>query len=433
MKKMTKTLIASALTFTAAGASAAAFQLAEVSTSGLGLAYAGNAAVADNASVVATNPALMTKFKRAEISAGGTLIDTNVDVEGKTALNVNPLFGSDASHKNIIPTAFVPNLYVVVPVNDRFALGGGVNVNYGLKSEFGQTYNAGVFAGKTDLTALNLNLSGAYELGYGFSFGLGLNAVYAKAELERHAGDTSLLYNMTAGAALTNNSTTVSRMKGDDWGFGWNVGLTYDINEGNRIGVAYHSPVKLRFKGQFSNQLPLVLGGTAGAELPGSLGLELPAYWEVSTFHKLTDKLAFQFSYKRTDWSSFQELRATGSNGAPLLQKDEKFSDNSRVAVGLSYDVNPALTLRTGVAFDETASVEHPSISIPDTDRTWYTVGATYRFTPNLSVDLAYAHLRGSKSSFTESQRLSNGATYSADVKVKSSANIYGLNLNYKF
>ncbi|VEI44995.1 outer membrane protein P1 [Actinobacillus equuli] len=61
-----KTLLASLLTFSAAGVHAAAFQLAEISTSGLGMAYAGNAAVADNASVVATNPALMTKFKSTE-------------------------------------------------------------------------------------------------------------------------------------------------------------------------------------------------------------------------------------------------------------------------------------------------------------------------------------------------------------------------------
>ena len=48
MNKFSKTLLASSL-FVSAGAHAAAFQLAEVSTSGLGTAYAGNAAVADNA------------------------------------------------------------------------------------------------------------------------------------------------------------------------------------------------------------------------------------------------------------------------------------------------------------------------------------------------------------------------------------------------
>ncbi|MDG6308844.1 porin [Glaesserella parasuis] len=414
MNKFTKTALASIFTFSAAGASAAAFQLAEISTSGLGMAYAGNAAVADNASVVATNPALMTKFKQVEISAGGIYVDANVDVEGSFNGRAIPSSATgNANAKDIIPSAIVPNLYVVAPISERFAVGGGVNVNYGLKSEFEKTYSAGVLAGKTELSAVNYNFSSAYDLGYGFSFGAGLNAVHAKATLERHFG----ALNPMAPTA------TASRLKGDKWGFGWNVGLSYDINENNRLGVAYHSPVDLRFKGKY------VGTQSANVEIPGRLNLELPAYWEISGYHKLTEKLAVQYSYKKTHWNSFQELRATDSNGRVLLQKDEKFNNNSRIALGMSYDVIEALTLRAGIAYDESASVAHPSISIPDTDRTWYTLGATYRFTPNLSVDLAYAHLRGSKNTFTESQVTSAVGEF----KVKSTANLYGLNVNYKF
>ncbi|EQA11283.1 porin [Glaesserella parasuis] len=434
MNKFTKTALASIFTFSAAGASAAAFQLAEVSTSGLGMAYAGNAAVADNASVVATNPALMTKFKQVEISAGGVYVDADVDVEGSFKGSFNRTVNGraipssatgNANAKDIIPSAIVPNLYVVAPISERFAVGGGVNVNYGLKSEFEKTYSAGVLAGKTKLSAVNYNFSSAYDLGYGFSFGAGLNAVHAKATLERHFG----ALNPMAPTA------TASRLKGDKWGFRWNVGLTYDINENNRLGVAYHSPVDLRFKGKY------VGTQSANVEIPGRLNLELPAYWEISGYHKLTEKLAVQYSYKKTHWNSFRELRATDNNGRVLLQKDKKFNNNSRIALGVSYDVIEALTLRAGIAYDESASVAHPSISIPDTDRTWYTLGATYRFTPNLSVDLAYAHLRGSKNTFIESQvlgaQLQNGATAVTsavgEFKVKSTANLYGLNVNYKF
>ncbi|MDO9925362.1 outer membrane protein transport protein [Glaesserella parasuis] len=434
MNKFTKTALASIFTFSAAGASAAAFQLAEVSTSGLGMAYAGNAAVADNASVVATNPALMTKFKQVEISAGGVYVDADVDVEGSFKGSFNRTVNGraipssatgNANAKDIIPSAIVPNLYVVAPISERFAVGGGVNVNYGLKSEFEKTYSAGVLAGKTKLSAVNYNFSSAYDLGYGFSFGAGLNAVHAKATLERHFG----ALNPMAPTA------TASRLKGDKWGFRWNVGLTYDINENNRLGVAYHSPVDLRFKGKY------VGTQSANVEIPGRLNLELPAYWEISGYHKLTEKLAVQYSYKKTHWNSFRELRATDNNGKVLLQKDKKFNNNSRIALGVSYDVIEALTLRAGIAYDESASVAHPSISIPDTDRTWYTLGATYRFTPSLSVDLAYAHLRGSKNTFIESQvlgaQLQNGATAVksavGEFKVKSTANLYGLNVNYKF
>ncbi|MFW9318575.1 outer membrane protein transport protein [Glaesserella parasuis] len=425
MNKFTKTALASIFTFSAAGASAAAFQLAEVSTSGLGMAYAGNAAVADNASVVATNPALMTKFKQVEISAGGVYVDADVDVEGSFKGSFNRTVNGraipssatgNANAKDIIPSAIVPNLYVVAPISERFAVGGGVNVNYGLKSEFEKTYSAGVLAGKTKLSAVNYNFSSAYDLGYGFSFGAGLNAVHAKATLERHFG----ALNPMAPTA------TASRLKGDKWGFRWNVGLTYDINENNRLGVAYHSPVDLRFKGKY------VGTQSANVEIPGRLNLELPAYWEISGYHKLTEKLAVQYSYKKTHWNSFRELRATDNNGKVLLQKDKKFNNNSRIALGVSYDVIEALTLRAGIAYDESASVAHPSISIPDTYRTWYTLGATYRFTPNLSVDLSYSHLRGSKNTFTESQ-VTAVTSAVGEFKVKSTANLYGLNVNYKF
>ncbi|MWP97497.1 hypothetical protein F9855_04315 [Glaesserella parasuis] len=420
-----KQLLLLSLLFSAAGASAAAFQLAEVSTSGLGMAYAGNAAVADNASVVATNPALMTKFKQVEISAGGVYVDADVDVEGSFKGSFNRTVNGraipssatgNANAKDIIPSAIVPNLYVVAPISERFAVGGGVNVNYGLKSEFEKTYSAGVLAGKTKLSAVNYNFSSAYDLGYGFSFGAGLNAVHAKATLERHFG----ALNPMAPTA------TASRLKGDKWGFRWNVGLTYDINENNRLGVAYHSPVDLRFKGKY------VGTQSANVEIPGRLNLELPAYWEISGYHKLTEKLAVQYSYKKTHWNSFRELRATDNNGKVLLQKDKKFNNNSRIALGVSYDVIEALTLRAGIAYDESASVAHPSISIPDTYRTWYTLGATYRFTPNLSVDLSYAHLSGSKNTFTESQ-VTAVTSAVGEFKVKSTANLYGLNVNYKF
>ena len=83
MKKFNQSVLATAMLLAASGANAAAFQLAEVSTSGLGRAYAGEAAIADNASVVATNPALMTLFKRAEVSVGAIHVDPKIDVNGQ--------------------------------------------------------------------------------------------------------------------------------------------------------------------------------------------------------------------------------------------------------------------------------------------------------------------------------------------------------------
>lgn len=197
MKKFNQSLLATAMLLAAGGANAAAFQLAEVSTSGLGRAYAGEAAIADNASVVATNPALMSLFKTAQFSTGGVYIDSRINMNGDVtsyaqiitkSIGMNAIKNGSASQRNVVPGAFVPNLYFVAPVNDKFALGAGMNVNFGLKSEYDDSYDAGVFGGKTDLSAINLNLSGAYRVTEGLSLGLGVNAVYAKAQVERNAG-----------------------------------------------------------------------------------------------------------------------------------------------------------------------------------------------------------------------------------------------------
>lgn len=450
MRLLSKTLLASLVAVASQGSFASAFQLHETSTSGLGRAYAGDAAVAENAAVVATNPALMTFFKQPEISVGGIYVRPNIDLKGTTS--VGPALGGlvpasqevDAGHNDIAAKALLPYLYTVYPINDRFAVGGGINVNYGLATEFNSGYNAGYFGGKTDLTALNFNLSGAYRVTNKLSLGAGVNAVYADATIERNLGAASQYFKdglSTLGmgaysSSVPGSDTVAAKLKGDKWGYGWNVGLVYEFNENNRIGLAYHSHVDIKFDGDFSSDIPNnpKIGG-------GKLTLPLPAYWEIAGYHKVLPKFAVTYSIKRTEWSRFTELRAYRED-LELFKKAENFSDTTRIALGFIYDVNDALTLRTGIAHDETAvSKGYHSMSIPDTDRTWYTIGATYRFTPNLSLDAGFAYIKGRNLSFSETDMILDTSLNGLNVKVpatanissKSSATLYGLGLNYRF
>lgn len=449
MKKFNQSLLATAMLLAAGGANAAAFQLAEVSTSGLGRAYAGEAAIADNASVVATNPALMSLFKTAQFSTGGVYVDSRINMNGdvdasiKATMNMTK-YGS-ASQRNVVPGAFVPNLYFVAPVNDKFALGAGMNVNFGLKSEYDDSYDAGVFGGKTDLSAINLNLSGAYRVTEGLSLGLGVNAVHAKAQVERNAGiivDT--VKDKQAQTALkavdsqtkipdiltSKDKSVVSLQDRAAWGFGWNAGVMYQFNEANRIGLAYHSKVDIDFTDRTATSLGAkdIEAGKTG------ITLTLPDYLELSGFHQLTDKLAVHYSYKYTHWSRLTKLHASYENGKKAFEKELQYSNNSRVALGASYNLDEKLTLRAGIAYDQAASRHQRSAAIPDTDRTWYSLGATYKFTPNLSVDLGYAYLKGKKVHFKEVQQAAGGHIITtANYTSQAHANLYGLNLNYSF
>lgn len=456
MKKFNQSILATAMLLAAGGANAAAFQLAEVSTSGLGRAYAGEAAIADNASVVATNPALMSLFKTAQFSTGGVYVDSRINMNGDVASSVT-ISGAmratregSASQRNVIPGAFVPNLYFVAPVNDKFALGAGMNVNFGLKSEYDDSYDAGVFGGKTDLTAINLNLSGAYRVTEGLSLGLGVNAVYAKAQVERNAGIIvdSLKDNQVQTALSvqkeplkylhkylpSKDTSVVSLQDRAAWGFGWNAGVMYQFNEANRIGLAYHSKVDIDFADRTATS---VEADVIKAGKKGDLTLTLPDYLELSGFHQLTDKLAVHYSYKYTHWSRLTKLNASFEDGKKAFDKELQYSNNSRIALGASYNLYEKLTLRAGIAYDQAASRHQRSAAIPDTDRTWYSLGATYKFTPNLSVDLGYAYLKGKKVHFKEVKTIGDERSLAlnttANYTSQAHANLYGLNLNYSF
>ncbi|HHF5743244.1 TPA: outer membrane protein transport protein [Haemophilus influenzae] len=449
MKKFNQSLLATAMLLAAGGANAAAFQLAEVSTSGLGRAYAGEAAIADNAAVIATNPALMTVFKRAQFSTGGVYINSKVDMRGDVATNINllPTKGQkgSASKNDVVPEAFIPNLYFVAPVNDKLALGAGMNVNFGLKSEYGRGYDAGLFGGETKLSTINLNFSGAYRVTQGLSVGLGLNAVHAKAKLDRTAGilkktadgispDVKTLQSVLRGAEqfvnnFSENKSVVQLQDKSAWGFGWNAGLMYQFNENNRMGLAYHSAVDIDFTDYTATSLQ---AGKVGEE--SSLTLRLPDYVEFSGLHQVTNSFAIHYSYKYTHWSHLNKLYARYNDGKTAFDKELQYSNSSRVAFGGTYDIDDKLTLRAGVAYDQAASRHYRSAAIPDTDRTWYSLGATYKFTPHFSVDFGYAYLKGKKVNFKEEEKLlQNQVTTTANYTSKAHANLYGLNLNYSF
>ena len=461
MKKFNQSVLATAMLFAAGGVNAAAFQLSEVSTSGLGRAYAGEAAIADNASVVATNPALMSLFKTNQFSVGGVYVDSKINMNGDVNVTsplamsqLNPkglLASNSASHRSIVPGSLVPNMYFVAPINDKFALGGGMNVNFGLKSEYDNKYNGGVFGGTTDLTALNLNLSGSYRVTEGFSAGLGLNAIYAQAKIERRAGIISDAVSRVGTAidmglinipneyaptvkvlrhSITSKDKILTQLQDKaDWAFAWNAGVMYQFNENHRIGLSYHSKVDIDFTDHTATSLQ---AHRIGQE--GGLKLNLPDYLEFSGFHQLTEKFAMHYSYKYSHWSRLKNLYASyHSDGKEAFHKKMYYRNSSRIALGGTYNVDDKLTLRAGIAYDQAAATEHASAAIPDTDRMWYSLGATYKFTPNLSVDLGYAYLKGKKVKFTEKQTVASLATVTANYTSKASANLYGLNLNYSF
>ncbi|EKY3245169.1 long-chain fatty acid transporter FadL [Cronobacter dublinensis] len=446
----TKSALAVAVAIVSSQAWSAGFQLNEFSSSGLGRAYSGEGAIADDAGNVSRNPALITMFDRPTFSGGAIFVDPDVNVSGRSRA------GNSLNADNIAPTAWVPNLHFVAPINEQFGWGASVTSNYGLATEYGDSYAAGSVGGKTDLETLNLNLSGAYRLDSNWSFGLGFDAVYARAKIERNAGDLPQIIagglpalvqsgqidpqtagQIAAAAGGINRDTQIAHLKGDEWGFGWNAGILYELDKNNRYALTYRSEVKIDFDGDYKSSLPAAINpinaalglglpyGTGGSTTGGSLTLNLPEMWEISGYNRVAPQWAVHYSLTYTSWSQFQELKATNSNGDTLFKKEEKFKDAYRIALGTTYYMDDNWTFRTGIAFDDSpVPAQQRSISIPDQDRLWLSAGTTYAFNEDASVDAGVSYMHGQHVEFTEGPY-----TFKSEGK----AWLYGVNFNYRF
>ncbi|MDE9462503.1 long-chain fatty acid transporter FadL [Xenorhabdus bovienii] len=431
----TRSALAVAVAVISSNASAAGFQLNEYSSSGLGRAFSGAGVVADNASEGSRNPAAMTLFDRPSFSSGLIYVNPNVDITGRSPV---PQLGTGVKNstdaKNIAPHAWIPNLHFITPINNQWFLGASATSNFGLATEFSNNYAAGLVGGKTSLKTVNLNLSGAYKFNDQFSFGLGVNAVYADATIVRHMGEVGP-YNPRAPIPATYEA---SRLEGKDWGYGWNAGILYQYDENNRYSLTYRSKVKVKFKdGDFSNDLPQPYG-TGGNTIKGTLDLNLPDMWEVSGYNRVAPQWAIHYSFLYTGWSEFKELRGKNKgDGSTLFHKDENFRDAYRVSLGTTYYYDDDWTFRTGIAFDQSpVPAKNRSISIPDQDRFWLSVGSTYAFNKDASVDVGVSYMRGKKVRVSEKlpENVQKGPfSQPYEFDSKGTAWLYGVNFNYTF
>lgn len=394
LMKFKKTFLSLSLSLFPINAHSAAFQLNETSASGLGRAFAGDAVIADDAAVLARNPAAMALFSKKSFSFAGTYIDPGVDVKGVGAPEIaGPDFNPNSLDANsVVPSAFIPAIYFINPINDKFAYGLAINSNFGLASEYDNDYAAGSIGGKTELITLNANLSGSYRINENFSIGLGANIIYGEAELVRNAGLTGSKLGIPA-------TTEITKMEGDDVSFGWNAGVVYEVNDNHRFGLTYRAVVALDFEGEYT--------GLGQPTEDGTLSVDLPEIVEFSGFHQLSNEFAMHYSIMYTGWSSFDKLEAYTDDEEPVFTKEENFESTYRLALGASYNISKQLILRAGVAFDQSAAVDdYRSISIPDSDRLWYSTGATYQFNEDSSIDFGVAYIDGDNVSVTEEDGL---------------------------
>lgn len=431
--KTNKTLLSCAVAFVLASVStftqAAGFQLAEYSATGLGRAYAGEAAMADNASAQWRNPAMLTYLEGTQVSAGAIYVNPNVDVEG--TVNHAQLGKTHASSNDFAHDAVIPNFYLSHQLNEQVALGFALGTNYGMETDLGTEFAASHFGNQASVISKEANLNIAYQILPQLSIGGGVRYVMG----EGHFGATAPAKNLIRHP-VTNNvmtlpkGTTLKYMEGEDNSWGWQVGSAWQINQDHRVGFAYKSEVVMDFEGHAE-------GVSYGSYKPGMMSVTLPATAELASFHQLNDQWAIHASINWTDWSSFKELTAVFPEKSDLI-KSENWEDNYRFALGTTYQYDAKLALRAGVAYDTSAvDDKNRTATIPETDRTWVSVGGSYVATPQLTLDAGFTYIFAKDATINEPRDASDqtaaaiGGAFTGNV----SGNVWliGVQANYRF
>ncbi|MGF1825381.1 outer membrane protein transport protein [Vibrio splendidus] len=425
--KMNKTLLSAAvavgLLSTSTVTHAAGFQLAEYSATGLGRAYAGEAAMADGADAQWRNPAMLTYLEGTQVSVGAIYVDPNIDIDG-TSTSAFTGAKSSSNSSDFAHSAVIPNFYVSHKYNDKFALGFAAGTNYGMETDLGTDFGGANHGNEASVTTMELNLNAAYQVLETVSIGGGIRYIMAEGSFGAVSATTI--------PTMINQGDALKYMEGDDTAWGWQVGTAWQINESNRLGFTYKSEVDLTLEGYakglgFNRTDP-------NAHKSGSMDLALPATAELASFHQLTDKVAVHASINWTNWSSFKELVADfpGENSVEI--KQENWEDNYRFALGTTYQMTPKLALRSGIAYDTSAvSEEHRTATIPETDRTWLSIGAGYQWSDQLTLDAGFTYILAKDAKMLEDDASSApfGGTFEGEVT--GSIWLVGIQANYRF
>ena len=414
MKKFSRFTLAAPLLLSSAQLSlGAGFQLQEHSSAGLGRAFAGEAAIAENASAMATNTASLILLEGTQFSSGFSYVDPSVDFSGRSTPKVGP--ASATSDRDIGPSAIIPNAYLSHKLSDYLAIGIALNSRFGLSTNYSDSFLGSSFANQSEITTFYISPKVAYKVNDKWSIGAGFDIVYADGLL------TNSFPTSTPGLG----GRDIARIEGDDWSYGFNLGTFYQVNEKTRLGLSFHSEVDLKIRGDITSQTPGL-----PATSPAELDTTLPASIEFSAYHEIDSQWAIHSSVTWTGWSTFDQLVVSSNTPGfpPIAQQNWK--DAHKVALGTTYKYNEKWTFRAGTAFDESPvrSAEFRSLRIPDSDRFWISAGATYVINEQYSVDFGYSYIFGKTVQVSESNDLGNISGNSS-----ASVNIIGLSFNGKF
>jgi long-chain fatty acid transport protein len=411
----------------------------------MGTAYAGAAATANNASIIAANPAGMSRLTGNNITLNNTLIVASSDIKNASGTSAAP---NNTNQGNMVPRILVGSAFVTFSdvLVDNMSVGLGLFAPHGLKTNHESTFQGRTFGDKSVVTVVTIQPTVSYAFTPNFSAGVGLDINHFNGIL-------------TSGVnqALPN---TTKELNGAKNALGYNIGFLYSPTESTSLALAYHAKVDYKLNGNvIITNAPASPGVAFNATGKGKLTITTPDSIELAATYQITPSVNVKASITRTMWSTIESLAPVNTFTASGIQlsppqsvaataiitggvlsnlnsstsKEElNFKDVNMYSLGADWQVNDKLTLRTGVAYDASpVTTEHRGVRLPIANRMVYALGANYKLSESTNMDLGYNYLKESTARVKLASTTPGVGSYNAEYN--NTASLIAAQLNYKF
>ncbi|ETX09803.1 aromatic hydrocarbon degradation protein [Marinomonas ushuaiensis DSM 15871] len=419
----------------ASSAYSAGFALNDHSATASGTALAGAAASGADISFSYWNPALFLNATETTVYVSGAYVMPSMDVtvnsansadaNGSAPGGVSPL-GTQSTNDSVDNT-LVPSLYLAMPVSEKTVAGISLNVPFGLSGDYGDEWAGRYHATETGIQDIALSFALAHRLSSWASVG---------ASVQIHTAEVVLASQVGFPSAEGNGY-----IEADDTSYGYSLGAALEPVKGTRIGLGYRSEVDFDFKGDVKYKNVATLNGALGVAGQPTLdnttvsdSITFPSVLTLSVEQDLTAKLILSLTAMRTGWGSMDELRIDFDSNQSDSVLTFGFEDQWFYSAGLTYAHSEKLTLRTGVAVDNSpVTDEYRSARTPDGDRTWLSLGGTYSLNDMTSLTFAYTHVMIDDVSVSRDGTGEDAARGTLDADYESSANVFSVAMNMAF
>jgi len=386
-------LLSALLLISARPSYAAGIALYETGAPDLGTASAGRAAMAADASTVATNPAGMTLLDRSQFmfTSGAMLPAINFDRGSDT--NVRNGGGGGGNAGVFFP---IGGVFYAQKLTDRMWLGVALYSNFGLATDYSLNWVGRYYLTNSSLITGQVNPNIAYRINEWLSVGAGFS--FSVARFKSQAKINNPLPRFGEGGLS---------IESWDEGFGGNIGFLLRPISKLRIGLVYDSRIdfKFGFHPFITNLSPglraaLKKSGLLGAKV--NLGQTEPMQFMASALYEFTPEFALMGNLGWQNWTQFGQTElGISAQTQKSLAVNLHYNNTLQIAFGGQYRLAHRWLLSAGFAYDSSpVSEANRTPSLPLDRQLRYGTGIQYEINKDFVLGIANEVLDGSNAPY---------------------------------